>query len=113
MWSRRQHPSVSVVRAVCPDCGPVDLDVRAVALRICYETDATTYVFLCPCCRWATSQPIEGDSIERLLQAGVPAEVWHLPAELEEILTDAAPFEEGDIRRFVALLDRADWADAL
>ena len=65
-------------RSMCPECGSVRVDPRAVTLLLDADTGESAYVFTCPACSaaaWsvatpATSEMLQGLGAEVVLSSG-------------------------------------------
>ena len=73
---------VTIIRTRCSYCGPVELDVRDVAVRMCADEDFTTYTFRCPSCQEAEARSAPRAIVEELVSSGVRLVVWRLPSDL-------------------------------
>lgn len=62
---------MAIVRATCPTCGDVELDIANVQVQLCVSTNASTYSFLCPTCRLIVNKEATDIIVESLTKAGV------------------------------------------
>jgi len=99
---------MALIRATCSDCGDVELRSRDLRVRTCQDTADATYLFRCPVCRMIEVRPAEQHVVDVLLAAGVPAEEWRLPAELNEPKGGEA-IDHDDVLDFHQLLSTPDW----
>lgn len=99
---------MATIRASCPDCGDVELTSANITVRVCSEDNRGSYVFRCPSCRMAVTKSAEPRIIDLLVSSGVRLDVWHLPAELQEIRLGAL-FTHDDLLEFHELLDGDAW----
>lgn len=82
--TRRKNHATAVVRATCPTCGDVELNVTEVQIQTCVNTAESTYSFRCPRCRFIVNKGASEAVVESLAAAGARMMVWTLPAELAE-----------------------------
>ncbi len=97
-----------IIRASCSGCGDVELRSRDLQVRICADTNDSTYIFRCPVCRLTEVKLADDVVIDILAKAGVSCVEWHLPAELAERPTDGEPISDDDVIDFHALLSDGD-----
>lgn len=95
---------MTIIRATCPGCGDVKMSSPELTARLCADTNQGSYAFQCPSCRGAVSRAAEPHIIDLLVGAGVPLDVWHLPAELYEI-HNGALISHDDLLDFHDLLN--------
>jgi predicted RNA-binding Zn-ribbon protein involved in translation (DUF1610 family) len=100
------------IKAVCPDCGDINITDTDLRVRICVNDDTVSYTFRCPTCHLATGKPCSRRIGDMLLTAGVKLTAWSLPAELSERHPAGAPFTPDDVLDFFTLLASADTLDA-
>lgn len=103
---------MALIRAVCSDCGEVELRSRDIKVRTCVDTQESTYVFVCPVCRMVEVRPAEPHVVDVLLIAGCREETWRLPDELKEVC-HGATINQDDVLDFHLLLKTDGWFDAL
>lgn len=99
---------MALIRATCSDCGDVELRSRDLKVRLCRDSESSTYLFRCPVCRMIEVRPAESHVVDVLLAAGVPCTEWRLPAELHEPRT-GEPISHDDVLDFHELLATPDW----
>jgi hypothetical protein len=103
---------MATIRASCPDCGDVELTSADVTVRVCADDESATYSFRCPTCTMTVSKAAEQRIIDLLLISGVTAQVWHLPAELDEPRSGPA-LSHDDLLTFHELLQDDGWFERL
>ena len=103
---------MATIRASCPDCGDVELTTVDISVRVCATDDRGSYVFRCPGCRMAVTKAAEARIVDLLVSSGVRVDVWHLPAELDEVRTGPL-FDHDDLLAFHELLGGDAWFTAL
>lgn len=94
---------MATIRARCFDCGDVELTTSEVNVRICTDTNAGTYGFLCPYCQKMVVKSAEPRTIDLLVASGVSCDRWSLPAELYEPRA-GDPIDHDDLLDFHNLL---------
>lgn len=99
---------MATIRASCPDCGDVELTTADIAVRVCAQDDRGSYAFRCPSCRMAVTKAAEPRIVDLLVSAGVRLDVWHLPAELQEVRVGEL-FTHDDMLAFHELLEGDAW----
>jgi len=97
-----------LVTANCPCCGPVEVAVGDVTLRVNDDTDAAALVSVCPDCgaRFATPTTL-GENL-LLSTFGVRVEFWSTPAEIAVRPHHHPPFTHDDLERFAEQLSSAE-----
>jgi len=103
---------VAIVRATCPTCGDVELDIANVQVQLCVSTNASTYSFLCPTCRLIVNKEATDIIVESLTKAGSRVVAWSLPAELSEPKI-GPPICHDDLLEFHLALERDSWEQEL
>jgi hypothetical protein len=104
---------MTTVRAQCPDCGDVSLEIADVTVRTFTDgTSGSEYRFDCPGCRRPVSRTASERIVDLLLSAGAPSEAWTWPAELRE-RPSGPPLTPDDLLDLHVLLDREGWFDDL
>lgn len=96
------------IKAGCPDCGDVVLvpgDIRVVVQE---RPRGGAYVFRCPDCRLAVSQPAENPVVELLILSGSALVLCTFPAEADEAC-DGPPLSPDDLIDFHFELQHDDW----
>ena len=92
---------MTVIRATCSDCGGIELRSRDIVVRLCIDTDAQQYHFLCPVCQMVEAQVTTTEVVDNLLAAGCRMESWNLPDELfDSKRFDAGRFTHDDALDF-------------
>lgn len=102
----------TVIKASCHDCGDVELAVRDLSVRVCFEGEHGSYVFRCPTCQMSVVKPAEQRIVDLLVASGVELVQWRLPAELFEA-HDGDPISHDDLIDFHHLLREDDWFSTL
>jgi len=94
---------MTTIRTSCPLCGDIELAPADLTLRLAPCRGTGTYQFRCPHCEEWRQRPAAHRVVSILLATGVPYEV----------ADDEAPITEGEIRQFVAGLNRGNWQEHL
>jgi len=97
-----------LVTATCPCCGPVEVAVGDVTLRVQDDTDAAMLLTVCPCCGDRFSTPTTLGENLLLSTFGAQVEFGDAPAETHVRQTNSAPLTHDDLVRFEQQLSRAD-----
>jgi hypothetical protein len=103
---------VAIVRATCPTCGDIELNVKSVQVQLCINTTASTYSFLCPDCRLIVNKDANEVIVDSLTRAGAPLVTWSLPAELQEPKVGPAICHD-DLLEFHMALESESWQQEL
>ncbi|HKY15758.1 MAG TPA: hypothetical protein VJM33_12610 [Microthrixaceae bacterium] len=103
---------MALIRATCSECGDVELRSRDLEVRICSDTDTSTYLFRCPVCRLTEVKGADDQIVDILIAAGVRCTAWRLPAELTE-RPIGDPITHDDVLDFHELLSGESWFDTL
>lgn len=102
-----------MVTANCPDCGPVEVEIGAVTLRVHAETERAALLNICPDCGTRFSTPTTVGENLLLSVFGVNVEYWDTPAEIAERPMDLPPLTHDDLVSFALQLtsgaDLVDW----
>jgi hypothetical protein len=115
----RSHDNLGMptIRARCPACGEIELDSKAVSLRLHPSGDRGTYRYTCPDCFVEVDAPASRRAVALLRAAGVrPAsgreDAWPSspPLPFDDWSPDAlaAPFSLDDVIAFHFLLESAE-----
>jgi len=76
---------MTTVRAQCPACGDVQLQIGDLTVRVCSSDDVpSAYRFRCPGCEQTVQREASPRIVDLLVSAGAPHERWSWPAELNE-----------------------------
>jgi hypothetical protein len=104
---------MTTVRAQCPACGDVKLQIHDLMVRVCAD-DATTgsYRFRCPLCAETVQRAASARIVDLLVSAGAPHELWRWPAELDE-RPDGPALTPDDLLDLHVLLNGDGWFDEL
>ena len=105
--TRRRNP-VAIVRATCPTCGDVELNVDQVQVQVCVTNAQATYSFLCPVCSLIVNKEATDSIVESLTSAGSRLLAWSLPAELHEPKV-GPKISHDDLLEFHLAVESADW----
>lgn len=81
---------MTTVKASCHTCGDCILPISSYLLVACTQAEWSYYRFTCPTCRTEVRQPADEEIQALLRSAGVPEELWIIPAEALEIHTGPA-----------------------
>lgn len=104
---------MTTVRAQCPTCGDVQLQIDDLTVRVYSNDDATNeYRFRCPGCDQLVHREASARIVDLLLSAGAPQERWRWPAELSEV-HEGPPLTPDDLLDLHVLLERGEWFDDL
>lgn len=103
---------MALIRATCSECGDVELRSRDLEVRICADTDTSTYLFRCPVCRLTEVKAADDQVVDILVAAGVRCVSWRLPAELGERPV-GDPITHDDVLDFHELLGGDSWFETL
>jgi len=103
---------VAIVRATCPTCGDIELNVRSVQVQWCINTTAATYSFLCPACKLIVNKGANAAIVDSLTKAGSPLVTWSLPAELQEPKMGPAICHD-DLLEFHLALENDSWQEEI
>ena len=104
---------MTTVRAQCPACGDVQLQIDDLTVRTCNEDDTpSAYRFVCPGCAQTVEREASRRIVDLLVSAGAPQELWTWPAELAE-QRDGPPLTPDDLLDLHVLLDDETWFDQL
>ena len=100
------------IKAECPKCGVVRLQVQDLIVRVCVDDDRGAYRFRCPQCSDAVVHGATPAICSLLASVGVHEELWRLPEEMNEHHTGPT-ITLDDVLDFHFLLERNDWAERL
>lgn len=100
------------VRASCPECGDVSLEVDDIHVRVCTDNDSGSYHFKCPSCDWIVYRDASERIVGLLQSSGAPCEEWRLPTELRESHA-GDPITHDDILDFHFAIQQDGWESQL
>jgi predicted RNA-binding Zn-ribbon protein involved in translation (DUF1610 family) len=104
---------MTTVRAQCPACGDVKLQIHDLIVRECLDEDVTgEYRFRCPVCGRTVSRDASARIVDLLVSAGAEHELWRWPAELAERPSGPA-LTPDDLLDLHVLLADDGWFDEL
>jgi predicted RNA-binding Zn-ribbon protein involved in translation (DUF1610 family) len=104
---------MTTVRAQCPACGDVQLQIDDLTVRVCKDGEAASaYRFRCPGCEQTVHREASARIIDLLVSAGAPQEIWQWPAELAE-LRAGPPLTPDDLLDLHVLLEGDAWFEQL
>ena len=104
---------MTTVRAQCPECGDVKLQIHDLTVRVCLdERTHGAYRFRCPHCDQTVSRDASPRIVDLLVSAGAPREIWRWPAELAE-RPDGPALTPDDLLDLHVLLAADCWFDEL
>jgi predicted RNA-binding Zn-ribbon protein involved in translation (DUF1610 family) len=106
------QPENVSIRATCPDCGDVDLNVRQLRAQLCVDNEQGSYAFVCPVCEVEVSRPAEPGVIDLLVSAGVELSIWERPTD-DSAGHDGPAFTWDDVLSLHEALEQPDWFDRL
>lgn len=101
---------MTTIRAQCPKCGDVILKANTLEVRICTDTQESSYVFNCPMCNMAVSKSTSREISDLLVASGVKKTEWSLPLELKEH-KNGPSLTLDDLLDFHILLENDSWID--
>jgi predicted RNA-binding Zn-ribbon protein involved in translation (DUF1610 family) len=100
---------VTTVRAQCPECGDVQLEIYQLTVLVCSDRDAeSSYRFRCPDCAQTVTRAASPRIVDLLVSAGAPHETWRWPAELAE-RRSGPPLTPDDLLDLHVLLEDDSW----
>ncbi|MFI5053686.1 MAG: hypothetical protein ACHQDE_04935 [Acidimicrobiia bacterium] len=104
---------MTTVRAQCPACGDVQLQIQDLTVRVCSDDEVPgAYRFRCPECAQTVNRPASPRIVDLLVSAGAPHERWSWPAELAESRC-GPPLTSDDLLDLHALLEDDSWFQQL
>ena len=104
---------MTTVRAQCPSCGDVALQIDELTVRVCADgVTAGEYRFRCPGCRDTVTRPASERIVDLLVSAGATQETWRWPAELKE-RPGGPPLTPDDLLDLHVMLDEDGWFERL
>jgi hypothetical protein len=104
---------MTTVRAQCPACGDVALEIDDLTVRVCDDgVTSGAYRFRCPGCRDTVTRPASERIVDLLVSAGATHETWRWPAELSE-RPGGPPLTPDDLLDLHVMLDDDGWFDLL
>ncbi len=95
---------MTTIKTTCEQCGEIHLGTSDISLELEGTGDEGTYRFVCPECFTIQRRPASQRVVSVLLATGVPYEVT---------LAAPGPITEGELDRFVRLLETDDWFNRL
>ncbi len=104
---------MSFITTNCPDCGPTDIAIEHVILRINEDTDRSAAAIRCPACGTRFSQRVDDGMAILMYTVGVRVETWSRPAEVDERPTGLPPISHDELADFAATLHATDDVGAL
>ena len=102
---------MSIVRTTCPRCDIVT--VQAPELTVRRHGEASEAVFVCPACDAEVVHPLNERMVPVLIGAGCPVDDTSVAACIARHPAMGPEITEGEIREFVASLERDDWMGEL
>jgi hypothetical protein len=104
---------MTTVRAQCPACGDVQLQIDDLTVRVCSDEEMpSAYRFRCPGCDQTVHREASPRIVDLLVSAGAPHERWNWPAELAE-LHSGPPLTPDDLLDLHVLLEDDTWFEQL
>jgi predicted RNA-binding Zn-ribbon protein involved in translation (DUF1610 family) len=104
---------MTTVRAQCPACGDVQLQIDDLTVRVCSDVEIpSAYRFRCPKCAETVHREASPRIVDLLVSAGAPHERWTWPAELAEPRS-GPPLTPDDLLDLHVLLEDDTWFDEL
>ncbi|MEX2099992.1 MAG: hypothetical protein WEB19_01125 [Acidimicrobiia bacterium] len=104
---------MTTVRAQCPTCGDISLEIVELTVRVC--TDGVTpgaYRFRCPSCGDPVTRTASERIVDLLVSAGAVQEKWSWPAELKE-RPSGPPLTPDDLLDLHVMLEDDTWFERL
>ena len=98
----------SFITTPCPGCGPAEIDIEHVVLRIDEDTDRATISVRCPECGARFVKPVDDGMSVLLVTVGVEVQTWTRPAEVDERPANLPPITPDELEAFARALDQAD-----
>ena len=100
---------MTTVRAQCPACGDVQLQIDDLTVRVCNDDETpSTYRFTCPGCDETVDRDASPRIVDLLVSAGASHELWSWPAELAEHHS-GPPLTPDDLLDLHVLLEDDAW----
>ena len=100
---------MTTVRAQCPACGDVQLQINDLTVRVCSDDEIPSqYRFRCPGCAQTVHRDASPRIVDLLVSAGAPHEQWSWPAELTEYRS-GPPLTPDDLLDLHVLLEDDSW----
>ena len=100
---------MTTVRAQCPACGDVQLQINDLTVRVCSDDEIPSqYRFRCPGCAQTVHRDASSRIVDLLVSAGAPHERWSWPAELTEHRS-GPPLTPDDLLDLHVLLEDDSW----
>jgi hypothetical protein len=104
---------MTTVRAQCPACGDVQLQIGDLTVRVCSDEEIpSAYRFRCPGCDRTVHREASPRIVDLLVSAGAPHETWNWPAELSEHRA-GPPLTPDDLLDLHVLLEDDTWFEQL
>jgi hypothetical protein len=104
---------MTTVRAQCPACGDVQLQIDDLTVRVCSDAETpSAYRFRCPECEQTVQREASPRIVDLLVSAGAPHERWSWPAELAEPRS-GPPLTPDDLLDLHVLLEDDTWFQQL
>jgi hypothetical protein len=104
---------MTTVRAQCPACGDVQLQIDDLTVRMCSDEETpSAYRFRCPSCDQTVERDASPRIVDLLVSAGAAQELWAWPAELAEHRA-GPPLTPDDLLDLHVLLEDETWFDQL
>jgi len=94
---------MTTIRTSCSICGDIELAPSDLSLRLTPDDGTGEYLFECPHCEQVQHRPANHRVVSILLATGVAYEV----------VDEAGPITEVEIREFLTALDHEDWPERL
>jgi hypothetical protein len=92
----------------CPTCGPADIGIEHVTLRVNEDTGTATAVIRCAACGSRFDERLDDGMAILLATVGVEVQTWSRPAEVDERPVGLAPITHDELARFATTLDEVD-----
>jgi uncharacterized Zn finger protein len=104
---------MSFITTSCPNCGPTDIGIEHVVLRINEDTQRSAAAIQCPECGTRFSQRVDDGMAILMYTVGVRAESWCRPAEVDERPEGLPPISHQELADFAATLRATNDVGAL
>jgi hypothetical protein len=99
---------MSFITTSCPECGPTDIAIEHVTLRVNEETQRSAAAIVCPQCGSRFNQKVDDGMAILMYTVGVRLETWSRPAEVDERPSGLPPISHDELVGFAAALGATD-----
>jgi len=103
---------MTFITTTCPECGPTDVALDGLTLRISDDGLESSLPVRCPECGARFVTPVDDGMSLILVTVGIDVQTWSRPAEVDERPHGLSPMHGPEVAEFAAGLDRVvDIAD--